>query len=318
MLIRLTKKINIRISRPIRLEVVSRPQLELKLKKSKSFNINQPASGYQLRVYKPEDELQIVSLLNNAGISFDANQLKNVFSICLPKGCFIIEHIKTKTIVSMMMARHLSNENHPFGTWKEIELGMGLARAHRVTYVGELGWELYVSTDQAVHIFEEIEKKGRDFGLKFCGMHTLDSCRLEKAFRHFGHDISDEDHILEAGLGFCAKMEKGNFIGREAIQKKKEVGLEKILLQFSLEDSNAMLFHNEPIIRDNIIVGYISSGNYGHSLGAAVGLGYVPCNGENIANIVNSKFEIEIAGKRFQAKVSKEPMYDPKSLKPKM
>ena len=115
MLIRLTKKLNIRISRPIRLEVGSRPQLELKLKKSKSFNINQPPSGYRLRVYKPEDELQIISLLNNAGIPFDANQLKNVFLICLPKGCFIIEHIKTKTIVSMMMARHLSNENHPFG-----------------------------------------------------------------------------------------------------------------------------------------------------------------------------------------------------------
>lgn len=242
----------------------------------------------------------------------------SITDISSAEGVICLMGPNSRNLLSDCSPNDFSNENHPFGTWKEIELGMGLARAHRVTYVGELGWELYVSTDQAVHIFEEIEKKGRDFGLKFCGMHTLDSCRLEKAFRHFGHDISDEDHILEAGLGFCAKMEKGNFIGREAIQKKKEVGLEKILLQFSLEDSNAMLFHNEPIIRDNIIVGYISSGNYGHSLGAAVGLGYVPCNGENIANIVNSKFEIEIAGKRFQAKVSKEPMYDPKSLKPKM
>ncbi len=242
----------------------------------------------------------------------------SIIDISSAEGVICLMGPNARNLLSDCSPNDFSNENHPFGTWKEIELGMGLARAHRVTYVGELGWELYVSTDQAVHIFEEIEKKGRDFGLKFCGMHTLDSCRLEKAFRHFGHDISDEDHILEAGLGFCAKMEKGNFIGREAIQKKKEVGLEKILLQFSLEDSNAMLFHNEPIIRDNIIVGYISSGNYGHSLGAAVGLGYVPCNGENIANIVNSKFEIEIAGKRFQAKVSKEPMYDPKSLKPKM
>ena len=242
----------------------------------------------------------------------------SIIDISSAEGVICLMGPNARNLLSDCSPNDFSNENHPFGTWKEIELGMGLARAHRVTYVGELGWELYVSTDQAVHIFEEIEKKGRDFGLKFCGMHTLDSCRLEKAFRHFGHDISDEDHILEAGLGFCAKMEKGNFIGREAIQKKKEVGLEKILLQFSLEDSNAMLFHNEPIIRDNIIVGYISSGNYGHSLGAAVGLGYVPCNGENIENIVNSKFEIEIAGKRFQAKVSKEPMYDPKSLKPKM
>ena len=170
MLIRLTKKLNIRISRPIRLEVGSRPQLELKLKKSKSFNINQPPSGYQLRVYKPEDELQIVSLLNNAGISFDANQLKNVFSICLPKGCFIIEHIKTKTIVSMMMARHLSNENHPFGgriDWlvtdpKHTELGLGTISAGSATKrLQEAGYDnIWVTTDDhrlgALKIFHRI------------------------------------------------------------------------------------------------------------------------------------------------------------------
>ena len=82
---------------------------------------------------------------------------------------------------------------------------MGLARAHRVTYVGELGWELYVSTDQAAHVFEAIEEAGAEVGLKLCGLHTLDSCRIEKAFRHFGHDITDEDHVLEAGLGFAVK-----------------------------------------------------------------------------------------------------------------
>src|SRR5690606_5285048 len=98
-----------------------------------------------------------------------------------------------------------SNSAHPFGSWREVEIGWGLARAHRVSYVGELGWELYVSSDQAAHVFEALEAAGADLGLKLCGLHTLDSCRIEKAFRHFGHDITDEDNVLEAGLGFAVK-----------------------------------------------------------------------------------------------------------------
>ena len=120
------------------------------------------------------------------------------------------------------------NESHPFGTWKEIEIGMGIARAHRITYVGELGWEIYMSSDLCQHIFEEIEKVGSNFDLKLCGLHTLDSCRIEKAYRHFGHDITDEDHILEAGLGFTVDMDKKNFLGKDAISKK----LDNVLLLY--------------------------------------------------------------------------------------
>ena len=120
-------------------------------------------------------------------------------------------------MIQKVSPNDFSNENNPFGTFQEIEIGMGLARAHRVTYVGELGWELYVSTEQAAHVFEAIEEAGADLGLKLCGLHTLDSCRIEKAFRHFGHDITDEDHVLEAGLGFAVKTGKGDFIGRDAV-----------------------------------------------------------------------------------------------------
>ena len=129
------------------------------------------------------------------------------------------------SLIQKVSPNDFSNETNPFGTFQEIEIGMGLARAHRVTYVGELGWELYVSTDQAAHVFEAIEEAGADFGLKLCGLHTLDSCRIEKAFRHFGHDITDEDHVLEAGLGFAVKTGKGDFIGRDAVLKKREAGL---------------------------------------------------------------------------------------------
>ncbi len=225
---------------------------------------------------------------------------------------------KSRDLIQAVSPDDFSNAAHPFGTAREIEIGMGLARAHRVTYVGELGWELYVSSDMAAHVFETLEEAGAERGLKLCGLHTLDSCRTEKAFRHFGHDISDEDHVLEAGLGFAVKTDKGDFIGREAVLRKRDEGLNRRLVQFRLQDPDPMLFHNEAIIRDGKMVGYLTSGNYGHFLGAAVGLGYVPCAGESAADVLASTYEIEIAGKRHTAMASLKPMYDPKAERVKL
>ena len=221
----------------------------------------------------------------------------------------------SRKVLSACSPNDFSNASHPFGQWRNIEIGMGLARAHRVTYVGELGWEIYASTDQAQHVFESLQKAGDQYDLKLCGMHTLDSCRIEKAYRHFGHDITDEDHVLEAGLGFAVKVDKGEFLGREAVIERKEKGLRKVLLQFCLLDHEGMMFHNEPIVRDGNIVGYISSANYGHFLGGSVGLGYVPCLNEDLQDVLASKYQIEIAGRHFEARVSAKPMYDPKSLR---
>ena len=220
---------------------------------------------------------------------------------------------RSRQLLQKVSPNDFSNGKNPFGTWQEIEIGMGLARAHRVTYVGELGWELYVSADQAAHVFEAIEDADRDFGLKLCGLHTLDSCRIEKAFRHFGHDITDEDHVLEAGLGFAVKTGKGDFIGRGAVLRKQDAGLSRRLVQFRLVDPQPLLFHNEAIVRDGRIVGTVTSGNYGHFLGGAIGLGYVPCAGESEAELLGSTYEIEIAGERFAAEASLKPMYDPKA-----
>ncbi|MGX9182084.1 GcvT family protein [Mesorhizobium sp. BHbdii] len=224
---------------------------------------------------------------------------------------------QSREVIRTISPNDFSNEAHPFGTAREIEVGMGLARAHRVTYVGELGWELYVSTDQAAHVFETLEEAGDEFGLKLCGLHTLDSCRIEKAFRHFGHDITDEDHVLEAGLGFAVKPEKGEFIGRAAVLRKQEAGLDRRLLQFRLTDPEPLLFHNEALVRDGKIVGIVTSGSYGHFLGGAVGLGYVPCTGESVADVLASRYEIEIAGRRFEAEASLRPLYDPSGARPK-
>jgi 4-methylaminobutanoate oxidase (formaldehyde-forming) len=225
---------------------------------------------------------------------------------------------KARALMARVSPSDLSNEANPFGTWREIEVGMGLARAHRVTYVGELGWELYVPTDQAAHVFEALDEAGQDVGLKLCGLHTLDSCRIEKAFRHFGHDITDEDHVLEAGLGFAVRTGKGDFIGRDAVLAKREAGLERRLVQFRLADPEPLLFHNEAIVRDGAIVGTITSGNYGHHLGGAIGLGYVPCAGESEADMLSSTYEIEIAGVRHAAHASLKPMYDPKAEQVRM
>ncbi len=225
---------------------------------------------------------------------------------------------KARALMQKVSPNDFSNEAHPFATAREIEIGMGLARAHRVTYVGELGWELYVSTDQTAHVFEALEAAGADVGLKLCGLHTLDSCRIEKAFRHFGHDITDEDHVLEAGLGFAVRTGKGEFIGREAVLRRQDKGLTRRMVQFRLTDPEPLLFHNEALVRDGRIVSTITSGNYGHFLGGAIGMGYVPCEGESEEQVLASGYEIEIAGVRVKAEASLVPMYDPKAARVRM
>ena len=222
---------------------------------------------------------------------------------------------KARALLALVSPDDFSNAGHPFGTSREVEIGMGLARAHRVSYVGELGWELYVSSDQAAHVFETLVEAGTEVGLKLCGLHAMDSARIEKAYRHFGHDITDEDHVLEAGLGFAVKPDKGAFVGREAVLRKREAGLARRLMQFRLTDPGPLLHHGEPILRDGRIVGHLSSGNYGHTLGAAIGLGYVPCPepGETPASMLASSYAIEVAGRVFDAEASLAPLYDPAS-----
>ncbi len=211
----------------------------------------------------------------------------------------------------------LSADAFPFATAREIEIGLAVARAQRTSYVGELGWELYVSTDMAAAVFDTVIEQGREHGLRLCGMHTLDSCRLEKAFRHFGHDVTDEDHVLEAGLGFAVRTDKptgrlGDFIGRRAVLDKRAAGLERRLVQFLLADPQPLLHHNEPVLRDGVPVGRITSAGYGHHLGGAVGLGYVPVEpGETADQTTGSRYEIVVAGEPVPAKASLRPLHDP-------
>lgn len=233
------------------------------------------------------------------------------------EGVLAVMGPRSRELLQRVSPADFSNEVNPFGTAQEIEIGMGLARVHRVTYVGELGWEVYVSTDQAGHVFETLHAAGQDMDLKLCGMHMMDTCRIEKGFRHFGHDITCEDHVLEAGLGFAVKTDKPDFIGRDAVLRKKEEGLSQRLVQFKLKDPEPLLYHNEAVIRDGEVVGYLSSGGYGHFEGAAMGMGYVPCQGETPAEVLASTYEIEVAGVRVEAEAQTKPFYDAKGERAK-
>ena len=236
-----------------------------------------------------------------------------VVDISASEGVLSIMGPKTRDLLAHLSPNDFSNEAHPFGTWKSIEIASGVARAHRVSYVGELGWELYISSDQCAHVFEEIWKVRDQVNFRLCGFHTLDSCRIEKAYRHFGHDITDEDNLIEAGLGFTAAMSKSDFVGKQAILEKKASGVDRLMLQFLLNDPSKMIYHNEPIMRGQEIVGYLTSGNYGHYLGSGVGLGYVDCKGLTKEKILNFDYFIDVAGEVTPVKVSIKPFYDPKS-----
>ncbi len=248
----------------------------------------------------------------------------SILDVTAMESVLVVMGPEARDFLEPLIPQSLSNDAFPFGTMQEIEIGHAMARAHRVSYVGELGWELYVSSDMAVHVFDTLMARGQDHAVTLCGLHTLDSCRIEKAFRHFGHDISSEDHILDAGLGFAARINKqsgrfGDFIGRDAVMRRKDEGVKSRLMQFRLKDPEPLLYHNEPVLRDGEIVGFLTSGNYGHHLGGAVGMGYVPCRdaGDDGSAMLASDYLINVAGVDVAAEVSLKPMYDPDALRMK-
>ena len=227
---------------------------------------------------------------------------------------------KARDLLQSMTPNDLSHEAFPFATSQEIELGYAIVRASRITYVGELGWELYIPTEFMTHVYDAIVAAGKAFGLKHCGYHSLNALRMEKGYRHWGHDITDEDTPLEAGLGFAVKLDKaGGFIGRDALVAQKADGLKQRLVQFLLSDPAPMLYHNEPIWQGDRIAGYIRSGMYAHTLGAACGLGYVTAaDGGTVGPVAPDAYEIEIAGVRYPATASLKPLYDPSGARIKL
>ena len=225
---------------------------------------------------------------------------------------------RSRELLATLTDADLSNASFPFGASQVIDLAYARVRASRITYVGELGWELYIPTECAPGVFDALLAAGGPFGLRLAGYHAMNSLRMEKAYRHWGHDISDEDTPLQAGLGFAVAWSKpGGFIGREALLRQKERGVTRRLVQFALRDPLPLLYHNEPIWRDDAIAGRIASGMFGHTLGKSLGMGYVE-NQDGLADrdfVLGGRYEIEVAGVGVPADESLAGFYDPAGLR---
>ena len=222
---------------------------------------------------------------------------------------------KSRALLEAVSGADLSDAAFPFGTSREIELGYARARVSRLTYVGELGWEIYVGADFACHVFDVLSEAGSDFGLGHGGYFAINSMRMEKGYRHWGHDIGEEDTPLQAGLGFAVGWEKPDFRGRDALLRapaQKPPRRRLIQVKLAVTDNPPLLYHEEPIWRDDTIVGSITSGGYGHRVGASLGMGYVSHPDGVDAGFLNSgTFEVEVAGERYPASVQFKGFYDP-------
>jgi len=225
-----------------------------------------------------------------------------------------IQGPKSRDILSRITDADLSNEAFPFATSQEIDIGYARVIANRLTYVGELGWELHIPTEFAHDVCDTLLDAGMDYDLKPAGYHALEHLRCERAYREYGLDLTSGDTPLEAGLGFTVSFDKEtSFIGRDALMRQKEAGpLTRRLVMFKLKDPDPVLFHEEVIRMNGGIVGYISSGAFGFTLGSSVGMGYVHHPEGITENLVKAAdWEIEIACERYPAEASLKPFFDP-------
>jgi 4-methylaminobutanoate oxidase (formaldehyde-forming) len=226
---------------------------------------------------------------------------------------------KSRDLLQALTPAGLSNADFPYGTAKQIDVAYARPWAMRMSYVGELGWELYIPTNFALAVFDAILEEGKKVDLRLVGMQAVNSLRLETGYRHWESDITPDDTPYEAGLGFGVNLDKDDFIGKTALLNQKAEGLNRKLVMFTLEDPNTMLYGSEPIYRDGVWMENMTSGAYGFKLGSAVGMGYVK-NEQPITEdwIVSGKYEIEVEGKMIPAKVHIRSPYDPKNQRCKM
>lgn len=231
---------------------------------------------------------------------------------------------KSRDLLASVSSDDFSNEAFPFGTSREVDLGYARVRASRLTFVGELGFELYIPSEMAAHVYDVLTEAGRDFGLKNAGFFALNSMRMEKGYRHWGHDIGEEDTPLQGGVAFTVALDKpGGFIGQDVLVRQKAEGtLKRRLVQVKVASEGGetppMLFHHEPLMRDGAIVGSIMSGAYGHRVKASLGLGYVSLD-EGVTKewLASGKWEVEVALKRYPVEVQLGAWYDPRGEKVK-
>jgi len=229
---------------------------------------------------------------------------------------------RSRELLQCITTADLSNDVFPFRTSREIDIGYARVLCVRITYLGELGYELYTPPEHALDVYERIMDAGKDFDLKLIGLKALGSLRMEKAYKDYGHDMDNLDSPLELGLGFNCDFEKpGGFIGRESVlelKKKGISGLRRRLVQVLVKHPEPLMYHGEILLRDGLPVGDVRAASYGHTLGGAVGLAVVEsnrCGSPKITKkwLSSGSWEVDIAGSRYAAEVSLTPLYDPKS-----
>jgi 4-methylaminobutanoate oxidase (formaldehyde-forming) len=225
-----------------------------------------------------------------------------------------IQGPRSRELVQSVTTADLSNEAFPFRAAREIDLGYARALCVRITYLGELGYELYIPAEQASYVYDRLTTAGESVGLRHAGLKALASLRMEKGYRDYGHDIDNTDSVLEAGLGFAVDLKKpGGFVGRDAVLAKKAEGpLTRRIVQVLVKDPEPMMFHAEVVRRSGKAVGYVRAASYGFTVGGAVGLVMVEA-GEPVtqAYLDAGSWEVEIAGKKYPAVASLKPLYDP-------
>ena len=222
---------------------------------------------------------------------------------------------RARALLSRLTDASLSSDAFPFRAARRIAIGQYSALALRITYVGELGWELHVETDQLPGVYDALMDAGESLGVANAGTYAINSLRLEKGYRAWGGDITPDDTPLEAGLGFAVDFDKPvPFIGRDALLRQRAEGVRKRMLSFVLDDPDPVLWGGERIFRNGTCVGYTTSGAYGHTVGGAVALGYVR-SGEPITRgfIAGGTYAIDLAGARIPARASAAPPYDPRN-----
>jgi len=221
---------------------------------------------------------------------------------------------RARELMSALTSADMSNAAFPYRHGREIEIGYARVLCIRISYVGELGYELYIPTEQALHVYDLIVEAGEAFDLRHAGLKALNSLRMEKAYRDYGHDMDNTDNPYEVGLGQFVRLDKAeDFIGKQScIRMKRAYDGTKRLVQVLVKDPEPFLFHAEVVLRDGLPLGYVTSGAYAFTLGGAAGLAMIHADRPiDEAYISNGKWEVNIAGRRYPAEISLKPMYDP-------
>jgi len=235
----------------------------------------------------------------------------SVADVTSSKACITLCGPRSRDILQKVTRDDVTNQGFPYMTCRQITIGSAPVLALRITYVGELGWEFHIPVEYGLSVYDTLWEAGKEFDLDNVGYRCIDSLRLEKGYRYWSGDISPEYTPYEAGLDFCVKQDKGDFIGREALLSQRNKGITRRLCCLTIDSAPLMPVGKEAILDENRVIGLATSGGFGHTVKKPIAYGYLPVEHSKIG----TRLQIEVAAKRYEATVEGEPLYDPQNLK---